>query len=158
LWTVAGSIRRAINEAPMSSPTTGSAAQIARSTSPFPAVTGGARTLLRLEGLAVGAAALALYAHAGFSWPLFGLFILAPDLAMLAYLGGPRTGAIGYNAAHTHVLAVPLTLAGYFGGMPLAAMAGLIWLAHIGFDRALGYGLKYPTGFSDTHLGRIGRH
>src|SRR5262245_51461556 len=119
--------------APMSAPMSASTTLPA---SPVPAVTGGARMLLRLEGLAVGAAALALYAQAGFSWPLFGLFILAPDLAMLAYLGGPRAGAIAYNAAHTYVLALPLTFAGYFGGVPVAAMAGLIWLAHIGFDRA----------------------
>jgi hypothetical protein len=32
-----------------------------------------------------------------------------------------------------------------------------IWIAHIGFDRALGYGLKYGSGFTHTHLGRIGR-
>ena len=38
----------------------------------------------------------------------------------------------------------------------LQALA-LIWIAHIGLDRALGYGLKYATGFGDTHLGRIGR-
>ena len=31
----------------------------------------------------------------------------------------------------------------------------LIWLAHIGFDRTLGYGLKCPTAFKDTHLQRV---
>jgi hypothetical protein len=31
----------------------------------------------------------------------------------------------------------------------------LIWLAHIGMDRMLGYGLKYSGGFKDTHLGRL---
>jgi hypothetical protein len=121
-------------------------------------VTGGARTLLRVEGLAAGVAAVAIYAHAGFSWPAFVLFILAPDLSMLAYLTGPRAGAAGYNLAHTNVLAMALTLAGFFGGMPVSAAGGLIWIAHIGFDRALGYGLKYPTGFGNTHLGRIGKH
>jgi Domain of unknown function (DUF4260) len=121
-------------------------------------VTGGARMLLRLEGFAAFAAAFAFYAQAGFSWPVAALFFLAPDLAMLAYLAGPRAGAIAYNLAHTYVLAVALTLAGFFGGVPAAAAGGLIWIAHIGFDRALGYGLKYPTGFGDSHLGRIGRH
>jgi hypothetical protein len=120
-------------------------------------VTGGARTLLRLEGFAAFAAALAFYAQAKFSWPAFALFFLAPDLAMLAYLAGPRAGAIAYNLAHTYALALALTLAGFFVDEPLAAAGGLIWIAHIGFDRALGYGLKYPTGFGDTHLGRIGR-
>jgi hypothetical protein len=30
-------------------------------------------------------------------------------------------------------------------------------MAHIGIDRALGYGLKYSAGFGFTHLGRIGK-
>jgi uncharacterized protein DUF4260 len=76
---------------------------------------------------------------------------------MLAYLAGPRAGAIAYNLAHTYVLAAALTLAGFFAGAPIAAAGGLIWIAHIGFDRALGYGLKYSSAFGDTHLGRIGR-
>jgi Domain of unknown function (DUF4260) len=120
--------------------------------------TGGVRTLLRLEGFAAFAAALTAYAQAKFSWPAFALFFLAPDLAMLAYLAGPRAGAIAYNFAHTYALALGLLLAGFLVGVPMAAGGGLIWIAHIGFDRALGYGLKYPTGFGDTHLGRIGRH
>jgi hypothetical protein len=122
------------------------------------AVTGAVRVLLRLEGFAAFAAAVALYAHAGFSWPAFALFILAPDLALLAYLFGPRAGALGYTLAHTYAFALLLALGGFFTGVPIAAAGGLIWLAHIGFDRGLGYGLKYPTGFCDTHLGRIGRH
>ena len=68
-----------------------------------------------------------------------------------------RAGAIAYNLAHTHALALAFTLAGSLGGVPAAAAGGLIWIAHIGFDRALGYGLKYSSGFGDTHLGRIGR-
>jgi hypothetical protein len=135
--------------------------QIGSRASPAPApgfASGGVRTLLRLEGFAAFAAALGFYAYAGFSWPAFALFFLAPDLAMLAYLaGGPRAGAIVYNFAHTYALALALALAGFLGGVPAATAAGLIWIAHIGFDRALGYGLKYPTGFGDTHLGRIGR-
>jgi len=117
-------------------------------------VTGSVRTLIRLEGLAAFAATLALYVHAGFSWPAFALLFLAPDLSMFAYLGGPRAGAIGYNFMHTYALSLALTLAGFAGGIPTAAAGGLIWIAHIGFDRMLGYGLKYPTGFADTHLRR----
>ena len=116
----------------------------------------GVRALLRLEGLAAFAAAIALYAHAGFSWLVFALLVLAPDLSMLAHLAGPQIGAAGYNLAHTYTLALALTLAGFIGGVPAAAAGALIWIAHIGFDRALGYGLKYPTGFGDTHLARRG--
>jgi hypothetical protein len=121
-------------------------------------VRGGVRTLLRLEGFAAFAAAIAFYAQAKFSWPAFALLFLAPDLAMLAYLAGPHAGAVAYNLTHTYALALALALVGLCVGLPAAAAGGLIWIAHIGFDRALGYGLKYPTGFGDTHLGRIGRH
>jgi hypothetical protein len=118
---------------------------------------GGVGMLLRLEGAAAFAAAVALYAHAGFSWPVFALCFLAPDLAMLGYLAGPRAGAALYNLAHSYVPALTLAAAGFFGGLPLLAAAGLILIAHIGFDRALGFGLKFSTAFGDTHLGRSGR-
>jgi hypothetical protein len=130
--------------------------------SPAPALTaggfasGGVRAVLRLEGAAAFAAAVALYAHGGYSWLLFALLLLAPDLAMLAYLLGPRAGAFVYNLAHTYALALPLGLAGLFLDSSLAATLALIWVAHIGLDRMLGYGLKYGSGFGHTHLGRIG--
>jgi hypothetical protein len=107
--------------------------------------------------LAAFAAAVGVYVHAGFSWPLFALLFLAPDLSMLAYLAGPRAGAISYNLAHTYAVPLLLTLAAFAGGASAAAAGGLIWTAHIGFDRMLGYGLKYSTGFGDTHLGHLGR-
>ncbi len=118
---------------------------------------GGVRALLRLEGLAAFAAALAMYWHAGFSWPVFAFLFLAPDLSMLAYLAGPRAGATGYNLAHTYTAALALILGAIVGGVPAATAGGLIWIGHIGCDRALGYGLKYSTGFGDTHLGHLAR-
>jgi Domain of unknown function (DUF4260) len=117
----------------------------------------GVRTLLRLEGLAALAVAMAIYANAGFSWPLFALLFLAPDVAMLGYVAGPRIGALTYNFAHTYVFGLALAVMGFFGGVPIATTLGLIWIGHIGFDRALGYGLKYPIEFADTHLSLIGR-
>ena len=119
-------------------------------------VGGGVAALLRLEGAAALAAALVLYGYAGFSWPVFALFFLAPDLAMLAYFAGPRAGAAAYNLVHTETMALAVTLAGFFGGMPVATAAGLILVAHIGLDRALGFGLKYASGFGDSHFGRAG--
>ncbi len=121
-------------------------------------VTGGVGLLLRLEGFTAFAAALAIYWQNDFSWFAFALFFLAPDLAMFAYLVGPRAGALGYNFAHTYVLPLALALFGLFSGVPFAAAGGLIWIAHIGLDRALGYGLKYPTAFGDTHLGGARRN
>lgn len=121
------------------------------------AVRGGPQLLLRVEGALVLAAALLAYAELGGSWGRFALLFLLPDLAMLGYLAGPRVGAAAYNAAHSHV--GPALLAGVSllwaapGLLPWVA----IWVAHIGFDRMLGYGLKYATAFADTHLGRVGR-
>jgi hypothetical protein len=120
-------------------------------------VVGAPRALLRAEGAALAAAALALYAAGGHSWLIFAALFLAPDLSFAAYLAGPRVGAAAYNALHWTVL--PLALAGLGWGFasPAALAVALSWLAHIGIDRALGYGLKYSSGFSDTHLGRVGR-
>ncbi len=120
-------------------------------------VQGGVRILLRLEGLCLLVAALVAYAHAGHGWGLFALCFLAPDLSFAGYLGGRRAGAIAYNAAHSSIGALACLGAGLYWGAPAFVSACLIWLAHIGFDRALGYGLKYAGSFHDTHLGRIGR-
>lgn len=111
--------------------------------------------LLRLEGLAVLASALVLYFHADYSWLLLLLLILAPDLAALGYLGGPSVGAACYDVVHTYVLPIVLGVVGVLADAETAMQVALIWFAHIGVDRFLGYGLKYPTGFKDTHLQRV---
>ena len=122
-----------------------------------PTSVGGVRALLRLEGAVVLGVALAAYAQFGAGWGVFALWLLAPDLSMLGYLAGPRVGAALYNAAHSYIGAVVLLALGVLAAMPWAVAGGLIWCAHIGLDRALGYGLKYAAGFNLTHLGRIGR-
>ena len=114
------------------------------------------RWILRAEGLALFAVALLAYAHEGLGWGRFALLFLAPDLTFAAYALGPRWGAAAYNALHTTLFPAALGVAAFaLASTDLAGLA-LIALAHVGFDRALGYGLKYPTGFNDTHLGRKG--
>lgn len=113
------------------------------------------RRLLHLEGLAVAAGALVLYFDAGFGWLLLVVLLLAPDLSMLGYLAGPRLGPLTYDVVHTYVGPLALAVVGVLGGYEIAVQIGLIWLTHIGLDRLLGYGLKYPTGFKDTHLQRV---
>lgn len=113
--------------------------------------------LLRTEGLAVLLLAAAGYAQTDASWWLFAAFFLAPDLTLLGYLGGTRVGAAFYNAVHTTLPALALVAAGWHFALPGLLSAGLIWVAHIGFDRALGYGLKMPGSFRETHLGLVGR-
>jgi hypothetical protein len=121
------------------------------------ATTGAVRIVLRLEGLCVLVAASVAYSKFGLGWGTFALFFLTPDISFLGYLAGPRLGAISYNLAHSYIGALACLMAGVVLPAPVILCAGIIWCAHIGFDRALGYGLKYSTGFGFTHLGRIGR-
>ena len=121
------------------------------------AVTGGLRTLLRLEGLTLFAGMTVLYAVWDGSWWVYAILFLVPDLSFAAYLAGPQVGAIVYNAAHSYLAPVTLMITGFAITSPLILSIAMIWLAHIGIDRALGYGLKYSSGFTFTHLGRIGR-
>ena len=111
--------------------------------------------MLRVEGATIVAGSLLLYWTGGGSWWLFALLLLAPDLSMLGYLAGPRVGAVTYNAFHFYLLPAALGFVGLFVGAPLAVSVALVWFAHIGMDRLLGYGLKYPTDFKDTHLQKV---
>jgi len=113
------------------------------------------RVLLRAEGLAVAVAAIALYFHADYPWWLLVALALAPDLSMVGYLAGPTIGAAAYDAAHTYALPIVLAAVGVVADAEIAIQLGLIWFTHIGVDRAIGYGLKYPSGFKDTHLQRV---
>jgi hypothetical protein len=110
------------------------------------------KPLLHLEAAIVFAAALVAYQQNHFSWLLFAILFLVPDASMIGYVINARVGAITYNAVHTYVGA--LVLGGYalFTGRQLPLMLALIWIAHIGFDRMLGFGLKYSSRFKDTHL------
>jgi hypothetical protein len=121
------------------------------------AVSGGLKILLRLEGLALLAGMTLLYAVWGGSWWLYAILFLAPDLSFAGYLAGPKIGAIVYNAAHSTLAPAALMAAGLALAAPPMLSIAMIWLAHIGFDRALGYGLKYSGGFGFTHLGQIGK-
>ncbi|WP_298162557.1 DUF4260 domain-containing protein [Brevundimonas sp.] len=112
--------------------------------------------LLRLEGLGVLALCAVLYHRTGLSWWWFAGLFLAPDLSFLAYVFGRRAGTLAYNATHTEL--GPLGLAGVgLTVLPAVLPFALIWGAHVGFDRLVGYGLKYGSSFNHTHLGPVGR-
>lgn len=111
--------------------------------------------LQRLEGVGAMGLAIAAYIWLGQSWLLFALLLLVPDLSMLGYLRSPRFGALTYNLAHNYAAPGLLALSGLAFG-PLAYGLAAIWVAHIGLDRMLGYGLKLD-GFDQTHLGPIGK-
>ena len=129
------------------------------------APTGSVLVLLRVENLVLAISAVLAFRALGGGWGLFAVLLLLPDLAMLGYLAGSSMGARCYNLVHTYVapalLAAVITVLGpVLGWMTDHTVwleVALIWCAHIGVDRALGFGLKYPSGFSDTHLGRLRR-
>lgn len=113
----------------------------------------------RVEGGVIFLAALVLYTQVEPVLPWWGalLVFFAPDLSFFAYGAGPRFGALAYNLVHVYALGLGLMALGALFAMPLLAALGALWLAHSGFDRMLGYGLKAQTSFKDTHLGRLGK-
>ncbi|SNR93866.1 DUF4260 domain-containing protein [Hymenobacter mucosus] len=113
------------------------------------------KTLLKTEELAEAFLALVVFASLPYAWWVLPATFLLPDLSMIGYVAGPRVGAFCYNVAHHKALAVVGVL-GWWLGLPVLMLAGTVLLFHSAFDRMLGYGLKYMTGFQDTHLGRVG--
>ena len=111
----------------------------------------------RLEGLALLAVAALAYGRTGQGWLVFAVLFLVPDLSFFGYLAGPRIGGLVYNLAHSLIGPIVLAGAGLVMGHSLVTGIALIWLAHIGLDRMLGYGLKSSEAFGITHLGTIGR-
>ena len=121
-----------------------------------PSVAAPVLNLLRLEGLAVAALSAILFSRTGASWWLFAGLWLLPDLSMLGYLYRPCWGARIYNAVHTYTTPVTLAVCALLLHRSALLPVALIWTNHIGVDRLLGFGLKYPAGFGWTHLGNAG--
>jgi hypothetical protein len=120
-------------------------------------VTGRPLVLLRVEGLALLVAALVAYSRTGQAWWLLPATLLLPDLGALGYLVSRSLGALLYNLAHATPLPLALTALGLWQQHLLVVALGTVWLAHIGMDRAMAYGLKYDDDPGRTHLGRHGR-
>lgn len=116
------------------------------------------KAMLHLEGLAVLVAAIWFYfTQLEASWIAFAVLLLVPDLSMVGFLRDGRLGAITYNAVHNYVLIIGVVVVGVVSGSDAVTGLGLILAAHVGMDRGLGYGLKYPTGFVHTHMQRVGQ-
>ncbi|WP_096435559.1 DUF4260 domain-containing protein [Alteribacter populi] len=113
------------------------------------------KKLLHVEGFAVLTLSLYFYSINDFSWLLFLIFILAPDLSMLGYLHNNKVGAVLYNIFHTYSFPILVVICGLWLSSQTTLAIGIILAAHIGMDRMVGYGLKYPTNFKDTHLNRV---
>ena len=110
------------------------------------------KTFLRVEGLAVLVIALGGYLTVDGPLWLLAVLALAPDLSMVGYLAGPKRGALGYNIVHTYALPLALGAFGYWADVRIALLVALIWAGHIGLDRLVGYGLKFESGFKNTHI------
>lgn len=111
--------------------------------------------LLRVEGFALLVASIALYWQVGGTWWMFLLLLLVPDVSLFGYLAGNSVGAAIYNVVHLALWPTVLALVGLLAGSPLTMQIALVWLAHIGMDRMVGYGLKYPTEQKESHLQRV---
>ncbi|MDA2238823.1 MULTISPECIES: DUF4260 domain-containing protein [unclassified Bacillus cereus group] len=113
------------------------------------------KRIVHFEGLVVFIAAIYAYSLYEFSWIIFFLFLLAPDLSMLAYGINNHVRANIYNLFHTYIISILIVIIGAYFKIDIVIMIGLIWTAHIGMDRMFGYGLKYETDFKDTHIQRL---
>jgi membrane-bound ClpP family serine protease len=111
--------------------------------------------ILRVEGAAVLLAAILVYGYLDYSWWVFLLLLLWPDIAILVYALNPKAGGVAYNLLHTTIGPLLLLGASFAFSWPFATQFALIWFAHIGMDRMVGYGLKYPGNFKETHLQKI---
>lgn len=128
-----------------------------RGQSDLDATTPWVRRWLRAEGIAALVGAVVAWLALDAPWWGFALLLLVPDVSMAGYLRGPHVGAVAYNIVHNWATGGLVLGLGLLSSVPWLVLAGIILIGHTGMDRAFGYGLKYPTSFGDTHLGRIGR-
>ena len=112
--------------------------------------------LLKLEELGQFLLSILLFSQLDYAWWVFPACILLPDLSMIGYLANPKTGALIYNFSHHKLLAIMVLGLGFWLNNPSITLAGIILFGHSALDRMLGYGLKYPDHFKNTHLGWIG--
>lgn len=115
------------------------------------------KTLIKLEEAIKFVFSYALTLQLGFHWWSFWVWLIVPDLSILAYAINPRIGAVVYNIFHHQGLALAIALAGMFVQNPEIEFAGQVLFGHSAMDRVLGYGLKYSDDFKNTHLGWIGK-
>ncbi|GAB3799715.1 DUF4260 domain-containing protein [Virgibacillus kimchii] len=113
------------------------------------------KILIHLEGLAVLLLSVYFYFLVDYGWLFFILLLFAPDLSVLGYFADKKTGAVIYNIFHTYIVPVMCIVIALLFSIQLLLAIGLVWTAHIGMDRTVGFGLKYHTDFKDTHLQRI---
>lgn len=115
------------------------------------------KKIVSLESLGLFLLSIFLFSQLSYAWWVFPALLLLPDLSMIGYAFGPKFGAILYNIFHHQLLGIALYLVGIYGQLEVLQLIGIILFAHSAMDRIFGYGLKYYSGFQDTHLGKIGK-
>lgn len=113
--------------------------------------------LLKLEELGQFILSIILFSQLDYSWWIFPICILLPDLSMIGYLINTKTGACLYNFFHHKLVAIIIMISGFLLDNSLLILAGVILFGHSSMDRMFGYGLKFNDDFKNTHLGWIGK-
>ncbi|MBF4492112.1 DUF4260 domain-containing protein [Flavobacterium sp. JLP] len=116
------------------------------------------KEIIKLEELSLFVLGIYLFSLLNYEWWWFLALILAPDLSMLGYIFGNKSGAFFYNVFHHKGIAVIIYILGCYFKIEILQLSGIILFSHSSMDRMFGYGLKYETGFQDTHLGKIGKN
>jgi len=116
----------------------------------------GMKNVIKVEEVFMLGLAVYLFTGLEAAWWWYPVLFLAPDLGMIGYLGGPRSGAFTYNFVHHKGLAVILYVLGAVLSSTVLQLIGVVILGHSSFDRVMNYGLKYADDFKHTHLGWIG--
>lgn len=116
------------------------------------------KTILKIEELAMFLLGIFLFGLLDFAWWWFLALFFVPDIGITGYLFGSRTGAAIYNLWHHKGLAILLGVVGVVLNDGILQLTGIILFSHASFDRMLGFGLKYDSGFKFTHLGEIGKN
>ncbi|MBZ4036332.1 DUF4260 domain-containing protein [Flavobacterium sp. 17A] len=115
------------------------------------------KTVLKLEEVALFILGIFLFNRLSYEWWWFLALILAPDLSMIGYAFGNKTGALFYNIFHHKGIALLTYAVGCYLSIEMVQLTGIILFSHSAMDRIFGYGLKYEKGFKYTHLGEIGK-
>lgn len=115
------------------------------------------KIVTQLEEVGLFLFSIYMFSRLPYPWWYFPVLFFVPDVAMLAYLAGPRIGAYVYNFIHHRAISLACYVAGMLFGLPALGLAGVILFSHSTMDRVFGYGLKFTDSFNHTHLGPIGR-
>lgn len=115
------------------------------------------KTIIKLEeaAMTLGAMYVLSFHMLGLPAWLWCILFFIPDISFIGYYLNNRFGARLYNLFHHKGIAIALAFFGYIFSNEMLIATGILLFAHASFDRILGYGLKYETGFKDTHLGSL---